>query len=110
MENNLIFLKYSPCCQGSLKLECYEELEISSVAVAKSQAHQFLLDRNPTKHIGWFTHILCQLSQVVCMMAVIGTHGLYHKQHRASASLGKDKIHTTKLSKKGNITTKVKAF
>ena len=37
LANKIIFLKYSPCCQGSLKLECHEELEISSVAVAKSQ-------------------------------------------------------------------------
>ena len=39
LENKILFLKYSPCCQGSLKLERHKELEISSVAVAKSQVN-----------------------------------------------------------------------
>lgn len=92
LRNKIIFLKYSPYCQDIVKLRCHEELEISSVAVAKSQANQSLLDWNPTKHLGWFHPILCQLSQVVCMVSVLVTHGLYHKQYQQSRALGKDKV------------------
>lgn len=92
LRNKIIFLKYSPYCQDIVKLRCHEELEISSVAVAKSQANQSLLDWNPTKHLGWFRPILCQLNQVVCMVSVLVTHGLYHKQYQQSRSLGKDKV------------------
>lgn len=100
LENKIISLKYSPHCQGILKRECHEELEISSVAVADSQANQSLPDRNPSKHLGWFSPFLCQSNQVVCMVAIVVTHWLYHKQYHQSGSLGEDKIYTIYLCKK----------
>lgn len=72
LENKIIFLKYKPCCQSILKLECPKELEISSVAVAKSQANQSLMDRNPTKYLGWCTAVLCQLNRVARVAAGAG--------------------------------------
>lgn len=74
-KKKIIFLKYSQWCQGILKPGYHEELEIS-VAVAKSQANQSLQGGNPSKYLGRFTPTLCQLNQVVCMVAVVVTHGL----------------------------------
>ena len=76
LEEKIIFLKYKPCCHSILKLECPIELEISSVAVAKSQANQSLMDRKPTKYLGWCPATLCQLNQVVRVVAGVETHRL----------------------------------
>lgn len=69
LENKIIFLKCSHCCQGIFKLKCHEDIQIPSGVVNNQVASSH--STNSTRHHCCPTPVFCYLNPAISVVTIL---------------------------------------